>query len=255
MRPDFSWSVSSQSNASVPFATSTPTRWTTSTFHKALVDQLPARTKRWYASWALSPSGSAAPIIAVIVCRPGAATQPIGKVSKIEELGSDRQHLASPTSFVQALLCDPVAVAIDATRHLLFGPSLVQPTATADRVDTSDQTGEQDEPRPGHASQSRRVSKAPSEIDLALPGSIEIRSTRCGKTNCRCEADPRKLRGPCIVWTRKVGEETVTRVLGSEQLDDYQPWFDNAKRLRQLVTEPQTLTLEIVDNDPRRGAR
>jgi hypothetical protein len=71
-----------------------------------------------------------------------------------------------------------------------------------------------------------RISKALSEIDLALPGSIEVRSTRCGKTNCRCKADPPRLHGPYIVWTRKVAQKTVTRVLSPEQLDDYQPWFD-----------------------------
>jgi hypothetical protein len=55
----------------------------------------------------------------VIVRRPGAVTQPTSSVSKIEKLGADRQLLAKPTSFVQALLCDLVVVRVDPTRHLL----------------------------------------------------------------------------------------------------------------------------------------
>ena len=96
-----------------------------------------------------------------------------------------------------------------------------------------------------------RIAKALSELGMALPGSVEVRSTRCGKANCRCKADPAQLHGPYIVWTRKVYTKTVTRVLSPEQLEDYRPLFDNAKRLRELVTELQSLTLDVVDSDDR----
>jgi hypothetical protein len=96
-----------------------------------------------------------------------------------------------------------------------------------------------------------RIAKNLSELGFALPGSVEVRSTRCGKANCRCKADPAQLHGPYIVWTRKVDQKTVTRVLSAEQLEDYRPLFDNAKRLRELVTELQSLTLELVDSDHR----
>lgn len=106
---------------------------------------------------------------------------------------------------------------------------------------------------PDRAARARqaRITKALSELGLALPGSVEVRSTRCGKANCRCKADPAQLHGPYIVWTRKVDQKTVTRVLSPEQLEDYRVLFDNAKRLRELVTELQSLTLEVVDSDAR----
>ncbi len=100
-----------------------------------------------------------------------------------------------------------------------------------------------------------RIAKALSELGLALPGSVEVRSTRCGKANCRCKADPAQLHGPYIVWTRKVDQKTVTRVLSSDQLEDYRPLFDNARRLRELVTELQGLTLEIIESDDRWRSR
>jgi len=96
-----------------------------------------------------------------------------------------------------------------------------------------------------------RIAKALSELGFALPGSVEVRRTRCGKANCRCKADPPQLHGPYIVWTRKVEGKTVTRVLTPEQLEDYRPLMDNAKRLRELVTQLQDLTLEVLDSDDR----
>lgn len=97
----------------------------------------------------------------------------------------------------------------------------------------------------------RRIAKAIADIDFALPGSIAQRRTRCGTTNCRCHADPPQLHGPYIVWTRKVNAKTVTRVLTGEQLHDYKHWFDNARKLRELVAELHTLSLEVIDEDPR----
>ena len=75
--------------------------------------------------------------------------------------------------------------------------------------------------------------------------------TRCGHPGCRCHADPPRLHGPYHQWTRKIAGKTVTRILTDDQLADYQPWFDNQRRLRALVAELETLSQEIADNDPR----
>ena len=108
--------------------------------------------------------------------------------------------------------------------------------------------------RAARAKQSQ-IAKELCEIGLALPGSVEVRRTRCGKQNCRCKAEPAQLHGPYIVWTRKVDQKTVTRVLSADQLEDYRPLLDNAKRLRELITELQRLTLEVVDGDDRWRSR
>ena len=39
--------------------------------------------------------------------------------------------------------------------------------------------------------------------------------------------------------------------LGDDQLADYGPWFDNHRRLRELVAELEALSLDIVEADPR----
>jgi hypothetical protein len=86
---------------------------------------------------------------------------------------------------------------------------------------------------------------------FALPGTLADRMTRCGRPNCGCHADPPRLHGPYHQWTRKKDGKTATRILTDDQLADYQPWFDNHRRLRELITELEALSLDIADNDPR----
>jgi hypothetical protein len=86
---------------------------------------------------------------------------------------------------------------------------------------------------------------------FALPGTVADRMTRCGHANCRCHADPPQLHGPYHQWTRKKNGRTSTRILTDEQLADYSPWFDNHKRLRELITELEALSLAIAEADPR----
>ena len=86
-----------------------------------------------------------------------------------------------------------------------------------------------------------------AEVGFALPGTINVAMNRCGKPNCACHADPPRLHGPYITWTRKVNGKTVTRRLTPEQLERYRPWFDNNRRLRQLVSELESLSLQAAE--------
>jgi uncharacterized protein DUF6788 len=83
----------------------------------------------------------------------------------------------------------------------------------------------------------------------ALPGTLTVRSYACGKRRCRCHNDPPVLHGPYAEWTRKIGRKTVTRRLTPEQQADWQPLFDNARRLRGLLAELQDLTLQSLADD------
>jgi hypothetical protein len=90
-----------------------------------------------------------------------------------------------------------------------------------------------------------------AQIGLAMPGSLVTRLAPCGKPNCACKADPPRLHGPYISWTRKVNAKTVTRLLMPEQAEDYAGFIDNDRRLRALLHELEELTLGVVDADPR----
>ncbi len=100
----------------------------------------------------------------------------------------------------------------------------------------------------------QRLARQLAQIDYALPGSIVTRMMRCGTPGCRCKHDPPQLHGPYLQWTRKVDGKTVTRLLTPEQLARYQPWLDNARRLRELVAELETLTVQAVQQAEGWGA-
>ncbi len=94
-----------------------------------------------------------------------------------------------------------------------------------------------------------------SSVGMSIPGSLVVRRFACGKAGCGCHNDESKLHGPYISWTRKINGKTVTRLLNQEQLDEYQQYFDNAKRLRELVKEIESISLETVEKDPRWQAK
>jgi len=94
-----------------------------------------------------------------------------------------------------------------------------------------------------------RIAAELVQAGFALPGTLTVRAYACGKQNCRCHADPPRLHGPYAEWTRKIGGKTVTRRLTLAELAEYQPLFDNAKKLRTLLGELQDLTLEIIQAD------
>jgi len=104
-----------------------------------------------------------------------------------------------------------------------------------------------DTPRLGYQATRAALAAALANIDGLLPGSVVIRRMRCGKRRCACKADPPTLHGPYIQWSRTVDGKTVTRFLTPEQLARYQPWFDNARRLKDLVTKLETASLHALE--------
>ena len=99
-------------------------------------------------------------------------------------------------------------------------------------------------PKPPFAATRKALADALTEIDGLLPGSVVVRHMRCGKRVCACKADPPALHGPYIQWTRTVQGKTVTKLLSEEQLRRYQPWFDNARRLKDLVAKLEIASLQ-----------
>jgi hypothetical protein len=92
-----------------------------------------------------------------------------------------------------------------------------------------------------------RITDELGSLGPCLPGSVVVRTGRCGKAACSCRDDPPKLHGPFRSWTRKLAGKTVTRLLSEEQLDDYGVLFNNHRRLKKLVHELEDLSLSIID--------
>ena len=86
-----------------------------------------------------------------------------------------------------------------------------------------------------------------AKLGFCLPGTLTERRTRCSSRGCRCHADPPALHGPYYSWTRKIDGKTVTRTLSPQQARRYQPWFDDARRLRALAAELEALSLTLAE--------
>jgi len=98
------------------------------------------------------------------------------------------------------------------------------------------------------------IAQTLEEVSFVLPGSLTRRLTKCGRPDCRCHDDPPKLHGPYWSWTRKVRAKTVTKLLSDDQVEDYQPWLDASKQVKELLHQLEALSLAVVNQDPRKRA-
>jgi hypothetical protein len=94
----------------------------------------------------------------------------------------------------------------------------------------------------------RQVTAEIARLGLCLPGSLVERMTRCGSPGCRCHSDPGQQHGPYPSWIRKAGARTITRTLTPAQAERYRPLFDNTRRLRELTSELQTLSAQVIEH-------
>ncbi len=92
----------------------------------------------------------------------------------------------------------------------------------------------------------RRIVDELAQIGFTLPGSIVTRTVTCGRATCRCATDPGQRHGPYIQWSRTIKGRTVNKMLTPQQLETYQPWIDNGRRLRHLAHQLETLSLEAM---------
>src|SRR5260370_334208 len=86
---------------------------------------------------------------------------------------------------------------------------------------------------------------------LATTPSITFRSrsarTPSATPGRRGKAPPPELPGPYVSWIRRSHGKPVPRNLTAEQEQRYRPWFDNARRLRELLTELEKLSLDAFE--------
>ena len=103
-------------------------------------------------------------------------------------------------------------------------------------------------PRPQDDRRRQALLARIGELGFCLPGTLTERHTRCSSSGCRCRAYPPALHGPYYSWTQKISGKTVTRTLTPEQASRYQPWFDDARKLRALTTELEALSLGLAQS-------
>ena len=106
-----------------------------------------------------------------------------------------------------------------------------------------------DHGRPGTPDQQIQAELA--QIGIALPGSLTSRTTRCQRPGCHCRASPPILHGPYPTWTRKAGSRSITKTLTPEDAERLRPYFSAHRRLRQLITELEAISIELAEQPAR----
>lgn len=100
-------------------------------------------------------------------------------------------------------------------------------------------------------------------VGFISPGSVVSRYTSCGKTGCRCQANPPQRHGPYYQWSRAVAGKTVSRRLTEDQAQLYQDWIANRRRIEQFLTQMEQTSAAAADlllhqaapNNPRQTAQ
>jgi len=92
-----------------------------------------------------------------------------------------------------------------------------------------------------------------ARIGITLPGSLTSRTTRCQRPGCHCHASPPILHGPYPTWTRKISGRSVTKTLTPQDAERLRPYFTAHRRLRQLITELEAVSIELAARPPAPG--
>lgn len=104
--------------------------------------------------------------------------------------------------------------------------------------------------RTGLADYERRYRELLEEITklgFIRQGSLASRYNYCGKSNCRCHADPPQPHGPYFQWTAKVNGKTINRRLSAKEAELYAEWINNDRRLRALIDELRDVAEQATD--------
>jgi hypothetical protein len=166
-----------------------------------------------------------------------------------KEASDDRQ----PVERSRAKLERSPRLADRLAHHRLATPRPSESRCTIGQNDDAN-TSMPDDPSPPERRRRELIAQI-AQIGFILPGTLNVAPNRCGKPRCACHANPPRLHGPYITWTRKVAGKTVTRRLTAEQAERYRRWFDDNRKLRQLISELEALSLSTADEAERWGTK
>ena len=93
----------------------------------------------------------------------------------------------------------------------------------------------------------RRLIDLLAEPGGALPGGIVERMMKCGKSGCRCKADPPQLHGPYLQWGYSKGRRRFTRWLTPEQAERYRPQIERGRRITELLVHLDEVEIRRVE--------
>jgi len=100
----------------------------------------------------------------------------------------------------------------------------------------------------------RQLVRLLTDAEGTLPGSLVVRSLRCGRAGCACHADPPQLHGPYVQWSYSFRGKRVNRWLSPEQVQLYRPQVDRGRHLKELLAELDAAEILRAEHDQGWGA-
>lgn len=101
--------------------------------------------------------------------------------------------------------------------------------------------------RPSDAERYEALKRAVADVGLIRRGSLLRRFMPCGKSGCRCQADPPQLHGPYFQWTRKVKGKTVTVRIQPEEAGLLAEWIENGRKLNRIVGDLERVSNRLTE--------
>ncbi len=100
----------------------------------------------------------------------------------------------------------------------------------------------------------RQLARLLADPEGTLPGSLVVRSLRCGRPGCACHADPPQLHGPYVQWSCSFQGQRVNRWLSPEQVQLYRSQIDRGRHLKELLAELDAAEILRVEREQGWGA-
>jgi hypothetical protein len=92
-----------------------------------------------------------------------------------------------------------------------------------------------------------RTELAALVVEGSLPGSLVVRTLRCGRQNCACHGDPPQLHGPYVQWSYSYRGKRVARWLNAEQAGRLRAQVERGRRIKELTAELDAAEIERVE--------
>lgn len=90
-------------------------------------------------------------------------------------------------------------------------------------------------------------------VQGSLPGSLVVRTLRCGRRNCACHQDPPRLHGPYVQWSYSYRGKRVNRWLTAEQADRLRDQVERGRRIKELTAELDAAEIRRAERAERWG--
>ncbi len=91
-------------------------------------------------------------------------------------------------------------------------------------------------------------------VEGSLPGSLVVRSLRCGRRNCACHQDPTQLHGPYVQWSYSYRGKRVARWLNAEQTERLRDQVERGRQIKELTAELDAAEIRRIERAEGWGA-